>query len=519
MTELSGSLEGIGLPALIRFLAGLQKSGTLRIWQGGWAGEIGFDGGRVVTASFGPERGLAALESLMLLGVHGRFAFQEGVPPTDHTIAMPAGELDAYLTSLEAHAAQLSRLIPSLAAIPEVAPPVDPPGSGEQVTLDRGTIGLLLAIDGWRTVSELARDRGLAPTVRALARLVSLGLVRMRPALEPALPVPPAPPSVKGATEGTTDGATDGVTAPQAPAPPLPEAAVQAAVPATGRAPESSTAVPDIQTPAGEAARPAVPPLSLLRYWRRALALAMAILVLMVLNWQLTSRADRVVRTQPVVPTMVPTVPEARRSPAVTPPAATPSLPAGPQLRTILDEHFIDPGSGWPNDPEGPAWYAGGAYRLAVRQAEHVVIVNAPLDKPVRDVVVTVVAQKAGGPNWGGYGVVVRDQMVGPRPRYDQNGRFLLFQVSDRGEVGIWRRVDTQWVELMPWTPAGSVRTGDMSNELTVQALGTQLTFLVNGVVVATVTDTDPVEGAVGIFAGGALNEVRVERFRVQVPD
>jgi hypothetical protein len=40
MTELSGTLEGVGLPAIIRFLTGLNKTGCLRIVHDDWQGEI-----------------------------------------------------------------------------------------------------------------------------------------------------------------------------------------------------------------------------------------------------------------------------------------------------------------------------------------------------------------------------------------------------------------------------------------------------------------------------------------------
>jgi hypothetical protein len=513
MTELSGSLDGIGFPALIRFLGGLRKSGTLRLWQGGWTGEIGFDGGRVVTASLGPERGLAALEGLLLLSAGGRFSFQESAPPTEQTIAMTAEELDAYLTGLAAHAAQLAHLIPSLAAIPVVVPPPDPPSSGEQVTLDRGTLGLLLAIDGWRTVSELAAGRGLAGTLRALARLVALGLVRIQLPGRPAQELAPFP-------AAAAPGSLEGMVVPPTEPPPSRPAAAAVQVDSGAGQPAAAT-MPVTASAEAEAPRPAAwhtgaPHAGPFRYWQRALVLAMAVLLLMLLNWQLSPRVARLVQPQPVVPTMTPAVQAPQLIATAVP---TPSPSPRPRLRILVDERFADPASGWPHDPDGPAWYADGVYRLAVRQAERFVAVSAPLDERLRDVAVTIVARKAGGPSWGGYGVIVRDQAPERRDGRQQDGRYLLFQVSDRGEVGVWRREDSQWIELMPWTPSRAVRTGNLPNELTVQAVGPQLSFTVNGVSVATLTDPAPADGATGIFVGGALNEVVVERFVLQVPE
>ena len=71
---------------------------------------------------------------------------------------------------------------------------------------------------------------------------------------------------------------------------------------------------------------------------------------------------------------------------------------------------------------------------------------------------------------------------------------------------------------LLPWTPSQAVRPGGEANELTVQATGSRLTFLVNGSVVARVDHPELTEGAVGVFVGGDLNEVVLERLVVQAP-
>jgi len=62
------------------------------------------------------------------------------------------------------------------------------------------------------------------------------------------------------------------------------------------------------------------------------------------------------------------------------------------------------------------------------------------------------------------------------------------------------------------------VRPGEAANELTVRALGQQLTFLVNGTTVRTLVNPVRGEGSVGIFVGGDFNEVTLERFVVSAP-
>ena len=132
--------------------------------------------------------------------------------------------------------------------------------------------------------------------------------------------------------------------------------------------------------------------------------------------------------------------------------------------------------------------------------------------------VVTATFRQVGGPPGGGYGLIVRDQGPGPRDGINQAGWYYVLEVGDRGEVGIWRREGDQWIDILPWMPSEAVRPGGATNELTVRAIGQQVTLLVNGVEVANREDPTPVEGGVGVFAGGDLNEVTVERFLVQVP-
>jgi hypothetical protein len=97
-----------------------------------------------------------------------------------------------------------------------------------------------------------------------------------------------------------------------------------------------------------------------------------------------------------------------------------------------------------------------------------------------------------------------------------QEGRFYVFEVGDRGELGIWRRDGLDWVDVLPWTASDEIKAG--SNELTVSAIGDELKFLVNGTVVKTVTDTLLQRGGVGLFVGGDGNSVAVERLSVRVP-
>src|SRR5207244_13555906 len=98
MTELSGTLYGVGLPAIVRFLAGLKKTGCLRVSHGDWQGEVFFDAGQVTGARLGSRSGLSALAALVQALPSGRFAFAASERAAGGpTIPMSPEDLEAAL--------------------------------------------------------------------------------------------------------------------------------------------------------------------------------------------------------------------------------------------------------------------------------------------------------------------------------------------------------------------------------------------------------------------------------------
>jgi hypothetical protein len=182
--------------------------------------------------------------------------------------------------------------------------------------------------------------------------------------------------------------------------------------------------------------------------------------------------------------------------------------------RTLMDEHFAH---AWPDKPGGTAWFTADGYRLYARHPGDFVAVRAPLADVPRDAIVSATFRKVGGPPGGGYGLIVRDQGVGAGDGVDQSGQYIVAAVSDRGEAGIWRRDGQRWIDLIPWSPAGSVRPNDKSNDLTVQLAGDRLTYLINGNRIASI-DIGLKSGHVGAFTGGDLNDVVLAHFRVEAP-
>ena len=113
---------------------------------------------------------------------------------------------------------------------------------------------------------------------------------------------------------------------------------------------------------------------------------------------------------------------------------------------------------------------------------------------------VSATFHKVGGTPGGGYGLFVRDEGPGPRDGVDQGGRYYLAEVGDRGEVGLWRRADDHWLDLLPCTQSAAVRPDHRSNGVRLSAEGTRLVFVVNDVEVNTSVVPALTRGQLGVF-------------------
>jgi hypothetical protein len=213
-----------------------------------------------------------------------------------------------------------------------------------------------------------------------------------------------------------------------------------------------------------------------------------------------------------LAPTAVPTV--APRLQATTPPG--PAM--ADQFRLMTDERFAAPALPWRSEPNSTSWLASGAYHLTPRDAGRFVALSVPGATNLGDVVVTGSFRKVEGPAGGGYGLIIRDQSPASRDGLAQDGRYYVFEIGDRGELGVWLRDGDKWLDLLPWTANDAVNPGTASNELTVSAIGDTMSFVVNGIPVASQRDTVLGRGGVGLFTGGDGNHVALERLTVRVP-
>jgi hypothetical protein len=176
------------------------------------------------------------------------------------------------------------------------------------------------------------------------------------------------------------------------------------------------------------------------------------------------------------------------------------------------------PDPAWLDNPPYATW-SDGAYRLRAQVVGRFVAVGVPINRSFGNVVVSATFRKTAGPPGGGYGLLVRDQGPTPRDGVSQDLNAYVLEAGDLGEFGVWRRDGDQWVDLVPWTRSGNVRSGGSPNDLMVRAIGNQLTFSINGGEVASVTDNKLTSGGVGVFVGGDNNQVALDRFTIQVPD
>ena len=544
MLELRGALGDVCLVPILKLLAEFGRSGRLYISAGRRTGELQLDDGRVVAASFGSEHGLAALDSAALLLPGAQFEFVDGPTPQDQIIALTPDRLVARLQELENEQRRLAGTVPSMSSVARMERLADEVGQeGSPVTLARLALGLLMAVDGHRSVWDIVGSQPLAPSLRHLNGLVEQGLIRIdAPPVEPLQSAPPGPAADPSAANNHASGTR--VRAPRIDRP-AEWAQVEEDPPVARASQESAAGASPPSAPSQHTIR--VAPTKTTRLGRLATILGVGAIILIPAGillgrsalQQPTAASALLQQPTPVLddpgqqsaklesgpaqpavaadPIVTPASPRPIASPAVQSPPQR-SLGPGASFRLLADTTLATAPQGWTNSPP-IAWWADGAYRLNASIPKEFVGVDVPMSTPLGDVIVSATFRKVGGPPGGGYGIILRDQRSNTRDPIDQEGRFYVLGVGDMGDVGIWRREEDRWVDLLPWTHTEVVHTGGSPNELTASALGDQLSFLVNGVAVGTRQDPSIARGLVGIFVGGDGNQVALDHFKVQVPN
>jgi hypothetical protein len=189
MTELSGTLEGVGLTAIVRFLIGLKKSGCLQLRQQDWSGQIFFTEGQVAGAALGTRTGLSALDALVETLPAATFVFDSQVSlPGEPTLRLSPDALQAHLDELTARLEQGVRKLPPADAVPVVV--LHDEEAEEPVPLDRAMLQTLLLVDGQRSVRQVVAQRGSFDALWHMATLTEMGLIRLDSAPAVVQPTP-----------------------------------------------------------------------------------------------------------------------------------------------------------------------------------------------------------------------------------------------------------------------------------------------------------------------------------------
>src|SRR5580765_8004805 len=101
MTELSGTLDGIGLFPLLNFLGSLKAVGRLTISDADLSGSLHLHDGRVVGATFGVDEGEVALDAIGLALGSGHFEFVDDEADRTENLEMSSAELQQHLLTLQ----------------------------------------------------------------------------------------------------------------------------------------------------------------------------------------------------------------------------------------------------------------------------------------------------------------------------------------------------------------------------------------------------------------------------------
>jgi hypothetical protein len=187
---------------------------------------------------------------------------------------------------------------------------------------------------------------------------------------------------------------------------------------------------------------------------------------------------------------------------------------SAPPSNILFQDDFSDTNSGWDrvNVSDGVTDYADGIYRIYVNSQNTDVWANPGLD--FGDVQIEVEATKVAGDDNNDFGLVCR---------YQDSDNFYFFIISSDGYYGVGKVVNGEQnligVESMP--PSDKIDTGNASNRLRADCVGSTLRIHVNGDLLGEYEDTEFTSGDVGLLAGSFENpgtDIHFDNFVVTKP-
>jgi hypothetical protein len=180
----------------------------------------------------------------------------------------------------------------------------------------------------------------------------------------------------------------------------------------------------------------------------------------------------------------------------------------------LFQDDFSDMSSGWDRveDEVGIADYADGVYRIFVDTDNTDAWANPGLD--FSDTVIEVEATKVGGPDDNDFGVICR---------YEDIDNFYFFIISSDGFYATGKVMDgvQELMGTSSMEPDDAIKTGNVTNNIQVDCIGSTLTLYANGKHLTTVEDDTFASGDVGLLAGtfdSPGTDIHFDNFVVRQP-
>lgn len=171
------------------------------------------------------------------------------------------------------------------------------------------------------------------------------------------------------------------------------------------------------------------------------------------------------------------------------------SLTAAAEKGTFFTDDFSNSSTNWStyNQPGAVIAIEEGVLRFRVDEPYY--DFWSTNGQNYKNVEVEVFAEKIDGPDNNNFGLVCR---------YKDAENYYAFLVSSDGYYGIMRVLDGKYQllssETMEFSPA--INTGQSSNHVRADCLGSQLVFYVNDQFLATVQDNQLSQGQTGVIVG-----------------
>jgi len=189
--QLSGSLEEIPLPDIVRLFQSTRKTGRLELVSGSSSGFIFFDRGNIVDCQSSSMAGIDALKHVALF-FRGSFDFSDGLVPNSQTLSATAtNELIDILEMRMVESRQLTELVPADNEVPRYL------GGALPTDMELSAADLAVAMKssaGNMSVQRLVRELSLDDLMvrYTIARFRAAGLMEIVGTIE-GEELPPAP--------------------------------------------------------------------------------------------------------------------------------------------------------------------------------------------------------------------------------------------------------------------------------------------------------------------------------------